>query len=506
MNNNFKPSPQQQAIFDELSNPDCGSIIIEAKAGSGKTTTIVEASKIIGGSIFLGAFNKKMADELSSRCANIRNAECATFHAIGYRALRDAWDNVGKTDSSKIFNLIKFFNSQTYQNEDFDKNAYQISRIISMAKQRGIGVLVENDYYNWNEMILHHSLDEQLPTKFDDYDNMKNLIQFCRDVLKYDIQHSTSIDFDDMIYLPLLHNVKLPTFDWVMIDEAQDTNNVRREFAKRMINENGRIIAVGDRHQSIYGFAGADNDSMDKIQEDFNAKVMPLSVSYRCSKAVINLANNYVYDIHPCQNAKDGETLCINYDDIVNHAKNGDVIISRFNKYLVNICFKFLRKGIAVKIEGRDIAKNLTSLAKMWKTQDFNELKDLVNKWKHREIDRAIKKGVNRTDTITDRAESLMIMVARAKEIGLSSKDEMIEMIESLFADNINSKNMITLCSVHKAKGMEWDRVFLIGRNEIMGKMGYLQWQKDQEKNLIYVGITRARDTLIDVVNIPTSV
>lgn len=94
------------------------------------------------------------------------------------------------------------------------------------------------------------------------------------------------IDFDDMVYLPLVFKLRLFPQDWVLIDEAQDTNPTRRALAARMLKPGGRVIAVGDPRQAIYGFTGADNDALEQIAAQFSCKRMPLTVSYRCPQAV----------------------------------------------------------------------------------------------------------------------------------------------------------------------------------------------------------------------------
>ena len=502
----FVPSPYQQAIFDAVRDPSLGSIIVDAKAGSGKTTTIIEAAKLMKGDIFLGAFNKKMADELFLRCKGMFNVKAGTFHSAGFQAIRKVMPNIG-SPTNKIFGLVKDLNDNSHKDDDFDKQAFQIARIVSMAKQRGIGAIIPDDVAVWENMILTFGLDEQLPERFDDRSEMKYLIKFCQEVLNYDFNHSETIDFDDMIYLPLKMNLEMPQYDWVMIDEAQDTNPVRRELAKRMLKPTGRMLAVGDPYQAIYGFTGADNDALDQIRDQFNAITLPLSVTYRCPKKVVALAQTYVSGIEAHESTAEGELDSILYYNLPDMVKPGEVILSRYNKYLVNLCFKFIRQGKAAKIEGREIGANLISLAKKWRTKDFEQLKLHIREWTKKEIDRAKKKGVERTDFITDRAETLTILIDRAKELKLKDKDALIEMIEGLFVDDLNGhKNKVLLCSVHRAKGLEWDTVYMLGRNEIMGKQCSMQWQTDQERNLVYVGVTRAKKRYVDVTQVPKKV
>jgi superfamily I DNA/RNA helicase len=502
----FVPSPYQQAIFDAVTNPSLGSIIVDAKAGSGKTTTIIEAAKLMKGDIFLGAFNKKMADELFLRCKGMFNVKAGTFHSAGYQAIRKVMPNIG-SPTNKVFGIVKALNDNSHKDDDFDKQAFQIARIVSMAKQRGIGAIIPDKLDVWENMILTFGLDENLPERFDDRSEMNYLIKFCQEVLNYDFNHSEIIDFDDMIYLPLKMNLEMPQYDWVMIDEAQDTNPSRRELAKRMLKPTGRMLAVGDPYQAIYGFTGADNDALDQIRDDFNAITLPLSVTYRCPKKVVALAQNYVTGIEAHESAPEGELDSVLYHSLADTVQPGEVILSRYNKYLVNLCFKFIRQGKGAKIEGREVGANLISLAKKWRTKDFDQLSMHIREWTKKEIERAKKKGVERTDFITDRAETLNVLIDRAKELKLKDKDALIEMIEGLFVDDLNGhKNKVLLCSVHRAKGLEWDTVYLLGRDEIMGKQCSMQWQTDQERNLVYVGVTRAKKRYVDVTQVPKKV
>ena len=499
----FNPSPYQQAIFDAVINPAIGSIIVDAKAGSGKTTTIIEAAKLMKGDIFLGAFNKKMADELFLRCRGMYNVKAGTFHSAGYQAIRKVMPNIG-SPTNKVFGIVKKLNDEGYKDDDFDKQAFQIARIVSMAKQRGVGAIIADDASVWEDMILTFNLDDSLPDRFDDNHEMAHLIKFCQKVLEYDFNNSEVIDFDDMIYLPLKMNLEMPQYDWVMIDEAQDTNPTRRELAKRMLKPNGRMLAVGDPYQAIYGFTGADNNALDQIRDDFNAITLPLSVTYRCPKKVVALAQTYVTGIEAHESAPEGEIHSVLYHSLADTVKPGEVILSRYNKYLVNLCFKFIRQGRAARIEGREIGANLISLAKKWRTKDLDQLTIHIREWTKKEVERAKKKGIDRTDFIVDRAETLNVLIDRAKELRLKDKDALIEMIEGLFVDDLNGhKNKILLCSVHRAKGLEWDTVYMIGRNEIMGKQCSMQWQTDQERNLIYVGVTRAKKRYVDVTQVP---
>lgn len=497
----FVPSVQQQNLFTAVRDAHRGSIIVDAKAGSGKTTSIIEATRYMTGSVFLGAYNAKMAAELKERCAGMQNVKAATFHSAGYQALRRAFPRIGSPDDKKVPNIIT-----AYMNEkgraDLADVARPLAEIVSMAKQRGIGALPHfpNDTRVWLEMIDHFALDQNLP---EDYD-LFALVALAQEILRRSNDQTFVIDFDDMVYLPLKLNLRMFANDWVLIDEAQDTNPTRRALARKMLKRGGRLIAVGDPNQAIYGFSGADNDALDQVRREFDAETLPLSVTYRCPKAVVSLAQRYVAGIEAHENNAQGQVVDLDYKDLVQTVQPGDAILCRYNKYLVDLAFKLIRHGVPARIEGRAIGAGLVALASKWKVKDLDSLRGRVEGWMQRECKKAQNKGNDtKAMQIEDRGETLLVLIDRAEENSIHTVSGLRKMVEDLFDDRVvQQKDMVTLCSVHRSKGLEWKRVFLLGRDELMGRECRQYWQTQQEQNLVYVGITRAQDTLYDVYNV----
>ena len=143
---------------------------------------------------------------------------------------------------------------------------------------------------------------------------MDQVIAMSKVVLNKSNQNLEIIDYDDMVYLPLQRDLRMLQNDWVLIDEAQDTNPTRRALAKNMLKPGGRLVAVGDPHQAIFGFTGADNDSLNIIEQEFQCARMPLTVTYRCPKAVVQHARNWVSHITAHDSAPEGELLRMDYD------------------------------------------------------------------------------------------------------------------------------------------------------------------------------------------------
>lgn len=291
----FEPSPQQQEIFDFVSN-DTHSLIVEARAGSGKTTTLVELSKRIPSSklsLFL-AFNKNIATELQSRLP--LNIQAKTFHSHCFSALQRNLPKRPKVEQDKVRWILQ----DSLSRSDLFRYGKFVTRLVGYAKNAGLGTdILSDEHASWFALVDHFSLQGD-SEKFDE----DSAIEIAQSTLRKSNDETWRIDFDDMIYLALLRNVSFDKCNFVMLDEAQDTNGVQRALVHRMLYKefqfsiphtetkpnDGRLIAVGDPFQSIYGFRGADVDAMKQLEEEFSCMTLPLSVSYRCSQAVVKEA------------------------------------------------------------------------------------------------------------------------------------------------------------------------------------------------------------------------
>jgi len=502
----FAPSVQQQGYFDWIVDGE-GNVLIVAVAGAGKTTTIVNGLDFMSGFVFLGAYNSKMAKELKERVAGRKGVFASTFHSAGYKQLRFTYGSrhALRVDATKVAEIV---NDIIAEREDLRELAGAVVGIVSMAKQRGFGAMgvpvSAIPEMAWRDMISHFGLDENLPENA----RMDQVIAMARVALNRSNQNLEIIDYDDMVYLPLQRDLRMLQHDWVLIDEAQDTNPTRRALAKKMLKPGGRLVAVGDPHQAIFGFTGADNDSLDIIKSEFACAEMPLTVTYRCPKAVVDHARNWVSHITAHETAPDGEVLSMEYgEDFFAAVEAGDAVLCRQNKYLVRAFFQFIRDGKAAKIEGRAVGQGLSTLAGKWKVKTLDALCDRLDSYRRKEIEKAIKnKQEQRADQIDDQVETLFVLIERAKATGVNTVEGLRAMIDGIFVDDVSTQaNMIVLCSAHRSKGLEWNRVFLLGRDELMPSPFARQpWQVQQEANLVYVAVTRAKQTLVEVSGVQT--
>lgn len=496
----FKLSDQQQAIVDWVRTGK-GNAIIEAVAGAGKTSTLVEVLKYMAGWVFLGAYNNRMGAELKDKTKGMPKVKAGTFHSAGFGALMFRYKDI-QVDAHKVRDII---NGMIENDENVEPFASFINRIVGLAKDTGIGFFNQiSDIEPWYALVDKFDLIDELP----EHVSVEQGIQLAQQALRISNSNVKVIDFADMIYLVLINNIRMLQNDWVLIDEAQDTNPTRRALAKKMLKPGGRLIAVGDPRQAIFGFTGADNDALDQIRSEFGAITLPLTNTFRCPKAVVRHANQWVSHIRAYDTNPEGEVISAKFEDVFGDKSTytftpDDAIICRLNAPIVSLAFTLIRKGIPCRIEGRDIGTQLAALAGKWKVKTLDTLKTRLEKYLDRETQKAMAQGKEqKAASISDRVNCLFVLIERGEEKHLDVAG-LIDMIKGMFSDSTDKNvdpNLLTLSSVHKFKGLERKRIFLLGRGEYMPSPYARQaWQMEQEINLIYVAVTRAQETLVEV-------
>lgn len=278
----FSDTEEQKAIYDHIRGGR-GNLIIDAKAGCGKTTTIVRSLEVLPMSIpgsylppniCFVAFGKDIVTELKRKVP--KRTLCATFNALGFRAWKQHEPKCVLTED-KCYKLL-----WEACDRDFPDTRNTL-RLVSIAKlQQGTVTLSDmRDFADEYNLIFE---DEDAPSYA-----LETLHRSDRDLL--------SVDFDDMIRFPLKYDVKFPEQDFVFVDELQDVNNIQIEILKRLLKPSSVFVGVGDPNQAIYGFRGANAAAMQRVREEFSCTVMPLSTTFRCSKAVVREALKYLNPI-----------------------------------------------------------------------------------------------------------------------------------------------------------------------------------------------------------------
>ena len=174
MTKTFKPSPEQQAFLDWIEGGS-GSCVLEAVAGAGKTTTLVEGVRRMSGSVFLGAYNSAMGKELKARIAGLKDKKAGTFHSAGFAALCRAnprlREDKDAVQDKKVRDIVQgWAESGDVLLENTEGLVSAVCQLVSMAKQTGFGVrglVPEVKYSYWVELISRHDISDRLPDDFD---------------------------------------------------------------------------------------------------------------------------------------------------------------------------------------------------------------------------------------------------------------------------------------------------------------------------------------------------
>lgn len=499
----FQPSPQQAAFF-EFAGSGKGNGVLEASAGAGKTTTMVQGLPWMRGTKFLGAFNAAIAGELQRRVRaddpRSRMVTASTMHSAGFTAWRQRHPKA-QVEQGKVRKVFR----QLAAERSFDVSARYIDYscdMVGYAMNAGLGLDDKRDIEDdrkWRAISDHFDADRLLESKVS---NVTTGIRWARETLKRSLEMCSELmTFDEMLYAPLFNDVPIQCFDNVLIDEAQDSNMPRILLAERMLAPGGRLFAVGDRRQSIYGFNGADPLALQVIIERFDATVLPLTISFRCPRAVVLYAQQFVgTHIEPAPDAEDGIARRIGLfpgwwqED---RPAAGDAILCRFNAPLVKQAFEFLRAGVPCRMAGRDdLGAALKKLARRWDTvRTLDALDAQLETWLANEIEAARKQNKpERANAANDIVETMRAVMERCHDAGRYQVSDLVTEIGRLFVTP--DQPAVLLSSIHKAKGKEWPRVYWMQvRPKFSGDRQ--EWQLEQEMNLKYVAATRAMRELV---------
>ncbi len=485
------PSKYQSAIIEWLVMEE-GNAIISARAGAGKTSTLVMLADQIATTgtraVFL-AFNKSIATELKSRLP--RHVEAATFHSVCFRALARTIPESRNRDWVDAQKMQRIIDTMTATDERVNEVRSGLIRLIGLMKANMLTPESSNE--ELVSVIELHEIDFQV----DDpkWITPLDILNFARQALALSNEETAHIDFDDMLYLTAIRNVPLMRYSHVFIDEAQDTNKVQRALLERMLGRSGRLIAVGDAAQSIYGFRGADSEAMNLIANEFNCKTFPLSISYRCPASVVRLAQKIVPEIEARENAPEGT---VDEPDKWSLAQFDatDLVVCRNTAPVVALAFRFIRAHMPVRVLGRDIGSGLISLIKKMRVSTLEELDTKVQEWSIREQAKANAKRLeSKAQRIQDQADTIIAMCEGMPE-NERTVSALVMRITDLFSDRTDAQRT-TLATIHKAKGMEAHRVIILDSFLMPSKYAKLPWQQIQERNLSYVAVTRSLDTLL---------
>lgn len=506
-------SSQQNNFFAVMVARLC-HVILLARAGTGKTYSMVVAIRHMLAAdpalrICAIAFNKSIATELGTKVpAGVVSSTC---HSLGLKVL----------GANGIKARIDEYKTQNMLPEDMDRTVQNaIAKLVGLCK----GQLIDGT-------DRERLLDLSVAFDVDLGENADDILDWVPQILKRSRDNVKIIDFDDMIWLPVVLALPFSKFDVCFVDEAQDLNPAQQAFVLMVAD---RLCLVGDDKQAIYRFRGADSNGIETMRARLAAtkrgcEILPLTVTRRCAPSIVELAQQYVADFAAPDDAWASYVLskAAFTQHLIDRSKaegpdpvmwahypetgrvcrdpgcgaelqRGDMVVCRTNAPLISAAYALIRSGVPAKIQGRDVAAGLIAQIKRLAQSDasVSYLLSALEAYRRKETDKISAQNHGRAEerlqTLHDRCDCIQALCD-----GMDTVAEVIGRAETLFANvSGDTSNFVLLSSVHRAKGLESDRVHVIRPDQMPHPMARGAEAIAQEYNLIYVAYTRARKEL----------
>lgn len=541
----FPPNKYQQDIIDWVLNGS-GNAIVDAKAGSGKTSTLELIAQNYERKMLFIAFNKHIAEEINKKSelkpyvtkkteGGKGTLKVYTVNALGDMAIRNDLVKRGLYQDNKDNNFLK--DNKLYTILSRQVRAMCATRKIPIKEDMVWDIIkdlrracdkVREKYLTNDADRAQQIIDEDKLCQFYRIEREDGLSypslpwnQIVEDALEESMQlydEKGIYDFTDQIYLPVVKHLYLPAWlayysEFIGADESQDLSALKLKFLQKLIKmqpKSGyklptRFLFVADAYQSIYSFAGADCHSVENIKRQFQATELPLNICYRCAKKIVALAQEWVPTIEAAPNAEEGEIHVITNSEIAKLAQPKDMVIARKNKDLAEVFLQIVLEGKPVYIKDKEMIeqaiKSINNLGCSTISGLRNRLKEVhkqfIKEMKNPENQRQGSAINNGAMDIYDMIEAILEFFIEEKQHSLSTPvDVFITFVQDLFVTE-PSDNAIIVSSIHQVKGLEADRVFIINYN-LMPYTSNFKSSDDnqQERNLIYIAITRAKKVL----------
>ena len=277
-----------------------GPCLVIAGAGSGKTKVLthkiaylIQEKNIAPWDILAITFTNKAANEMKERIANLVGEQAkdlwmGTFHSICVKILRSHIEKIGYESSFIIFDTSD-------QRTLIKRCIKELNLDDKMFTDRSVQSEISNAK---NEML---EPDQYLARNKGDF--RKEKIAEVYSMYQKNLKENNAVDFDDIINFtikilkenPEIADYYANKFQYVLVDEYQDTNKAQFTLVKLFAKNNGNITVVGDNDQGIYSFRGADISNILNFEKDFKGtKIIKLEQNYRCTGNILKIANSVI--------------------------------------------------------------------------------------------------------------------------------------------------------------------------------------------------------------------
>lgn len=541
---NFKPSTYQQDILDFFLNNPQSNMLVNALAGSGKSTTACMLSEHSKTSDLYIAFNASVVEEFKKKIKNPKT-KVMTMHSLAYSIMLYNVEQESKDSGEKPKGFGSQRSKRTVSLDNFkphkildEEITKRYGRYIEFAKR----VFLKDNYINLYNLcrltLTDMSSNKDVSRLIDDHvlflyygdegysapdiSEITSTLKILDTKSRQQFETQGVIDFTDMLWITFnklkYDNWEVPywaLYTNIYCDEVQDFSNIQLNFLKFIKRTKGRYVFIGDFHQAIYNFAGANAQAFNQIPKMFApVKTFDLPICYRCAKSHLSRVNReYGIPILPCDDAPMGFVKTIDKSKISEYAKAGDMVISRKNKWIAEVVLDLARNGTPIFIEDKEMVGAIKRQILSSKCTSVGALEKFLqkvisnyNKKLFEIVSKNIREGgheeehleaVTETNSKIDNTSFLLEILEGYLEHHASSDSvsKFSNFIDKLL-NTTPSPNCVRLCSIHKAKGLEATNVFVLNEAKINYDFRNSKEQNVQEKNLSYIATTRAKEGL----------
>ena len=544
----LSPTEAQLKIYDFVKN-GIGNGIIDAVAGAGKTTTLMGCVSHIPNinDVIYCAFNTSIRKELQKKFKDSnQNVKVSTIHALGFQMLRAT--KSFRLDDYKYNQIIKepqFFDTlipdidkilgyhshptvaelrqleersdilDWSEKNDLNEGQQYVGKIIRRLldiNQKYRCTLEEDDVKCYDAMIRHFGIIPYYEQGMSTYnDEVKAYFRLHQKLIKEGNSMAIShgiIDFTDQIYLPFIMNLTAQKkYGFVFVDECQDLSKAQVKVVEKYLREDGRLLAVGDPYQAIYGFAGADCNSFQRVTDSFNCTILGLTDCFRCPRNVILLAQSLRSDIKGFKDYP-GKIFKIPNREVLINIKEGDLVICRTRLPLRALALKLINKDFKVKIHPDELQEFMGDYKKNFTPQELRKVlnDDIIEQFfehakvrnqkrithENQNADAIIRKILIKEEVDT-MVTTLDFLKKKYFDWHLNTLDNILKRLKLMLSNP--SDDAIRISTIHRAKGLENNRVFILEYDKLPPTRE-LEWENIQERNLHYVAVTRPKEEL----------
>ena len=492
---NFNFSEEQNRIFD-FAEHGIQNMIVQAVAGAGKTTTLIECANRIKSDkkIMLLSHNRSTRDTLAEKIVDKKNVRVYTIHGLAYRMFVEHFGFNPNIDDDKYRNYIN-----KNMNELGTEAYFELPRNAKMMYKSNAFDLLNKARYN-----LKNS-ERELKRLAEKKYNMILIADECafvNKILEWGYNKTDVVDFQDLLWYPSQYGyfTKMYTADIIMLDEAQDASIAQQDVISRCFKRETRMFSFGDRDQAINSWCGSDTDSFEHLKDTTQFRrdsvEFPLTTNYRCGTKIIEYAKRYTKNnIHARENAPEGS---VNFETHVNDIKNGDMVLCRNISPLMEFYRLGVSQGKKMYFNGEELGKSLITAIDC----SYGETpKEIIDSLKHRLIATwdffTEESGLDKKETMTN--PIILSLLDNIKAIEsfpktVETRTDVEKFINDVFSNEENGG--IELSTIHRAKGLEADNVFIICPSLIPSQLAESQWEIEEEKHLQYVMCTRPKNSL----------